>query len=262
MPGKVRPFRQFVLKICSRCDLACDHCYVYEYADQSWRGRPKVISDETVTKAAERIAEHARNHALAAVRIILHGGEPLLAGVTRLRHICEILRYQVEQVCELDLRIHTNGVLLSDVYEARTIIEAPAAAILAERRSPEDIATLRRLCAEADAIEGNPMDYLEAHHRFHNAVSDLAGNRTIALLARMIDAIIDAADLQLVKARLADESEIRAGHRAQRTHAKFIDLLESGDAAGAEQLWRKHLSEAGRHVTSAGEAETTLDVMG
>jgi uncharacterized protein len=114
MPGKVRPFRQFVLKICSRCDLACDHCYVYEYADQSWRGRPKVISDETVTKAAERIAEHARNHALAAVRIILHGGEPLLAGVTRLRHICEILRHEVEQVCELDLRIHTNGVLLDD----------------------------------------------------------------------------------------------------------------------------------------------------
>src|SRR6202041_3242678 len=59
--------------------------------------------------------------------------------------------------------LQANGVLLSDVYEARTIIEAPAAAILAERRSPEDIATLRRLCAEADAIEGNPMDYLEAH---------------------------------------------------------------------------------------------------
>ncbi len=114
MPEKVLPFRQFVLKICSRCDLACDHCYVYEYADQSWRGRPKVISDETVTKAAERIAEHARNHALAAVRIILHGGEPLLAGVSRLKRICEILRREVEQVCEVDLRIHTNGVLLDD----------------------------------------------------------------------------------------------------------------------------------------------------
>ena len=114
MPGRVLPFRQFVLKICSRCDLACDHCYVYEYADQSWRGRPKVISDETVTKAAERIAEHARNHALAAVRIILHGGEPLLAGATRLRHICGILRREVEQVCELDLRVHTNGVMLDD----------------------------------------------------------------------------------------------------------------------------------------------------
>jgi GntR family transcriptional regulator, transcriptional repressor for pyruvate dehydrogenase complex len=158
--------------------------------------------------------------------------------------------------------LQANGVLLSDVYEARTIIEAPAAAILAERSSPDDIAALRQLYAEADAIAGDPVEYLEAHHRFHNAVSDLAGNQTIALLARMIDAIIDAADFQLVKSRLADESEIRAGHRAQRTHARFIDLIESGDAAGAEQLWHKHLSEAGRHVTSVGIARTTLDVLG
>jgi DNA-binding FadR family transcriptional regulator len=158
--------------------------------------------------------------------------------------------------------LQANGVLLSDVYEARTIIETPAAAILAERSSPDDIVTLRQICAEADEIKDDPVEYLEAHHRFHNAVSDLAGNQTIALLARMIDAIIDAADFQLVKSRLADESEIRASHRAQRTHAKFIDFIESGDAAEAEQLWYKHLSEAGRRVTSAGLATTTLDVMG
>jgi uncharacterized protein len=116
MSGSVLPFRQVVLKVCARCDLACDHCYVYEQADQSWRGRPKMIADETVTRTAERIAEHARQHALPAVRVILHGGEPLLAGVDRLRRICEILRREVEQVCGLDLRIHTNGVLLDDDF--------------------------------------------------------------------------------------------------------------------------------------------------
>ena len=36
------PFSQVVLKIHGRCDLACDHCYVYEAAGQSWRGRPMV----------------------------------------------------------------------------------------------------------------------------------------------------------------------------------------------------------------------------
>ena len=36
------PLRQFVLKVHSRCDLACDHCYVYQSADQSWRGRGEV----------------------------------------------------------------------------------------------------------------------------------------------------------------------------------------------------------------------------
>ena len=40
MGGATVPLSQFVLKVHSRCDLACDHCYVYEAADQSWRGRP------------------------------------------------------------------------------------------------------------------------------------------------------------------------------------------------------------------------------
>jgi uncharacterized protein len=116
MSGSVTPFRQFVLKVCSRCDLACDHCYVYEGADQSWRSRPKVISGHAVTMAAERIAEHARRHALPEVRIVLHGGEPLLAGPSRLGWICAELRRVVGPASRLDLRIHTNGMRLSDEF--------------------------------------------------------------------------------------------------------------------------------------------------
>ena len=110
--GGELPFRQFVLKIHSRCDLACDHCYVYEHADQSWRGRPAVISPQTAAKAAARIAEHASLHRLTQVRVILHGGEPLLAGAVRLGAIAGDLRRAIEPVCQLDLRIHTNGVRL------------------------------------------------------------------------------------------------------------------------------------------------------
>ncbi len=114
MPADVLPFRQFVLKVHSRCDLACDHCYVYEHADQSWRGKPKVISAEVVAQTGVRIAEHARRHSLPGVRIILHGGEPLLAGASRLAQIAAALRAAVEPACALDLRIHTNGVRLDE----------------------------------------------------------------------------------------------------------------------------------------------------
>ncbi|SNT57959.1 uncharacterized protein SAMN05216276_106813 [Streptosporangium subroseum] len=110
------PFRQFVLKVHSRCDLACDHCYVYEHADQSWRGRPGVMSDEIIAWSALRIAEHVKEHALDRVHVVLHGGEPLLAGRDRLGRIAGDLRTQVGPLCELDLRIHTNGVLLDDGF--------------------------------------------------------------------------------------------------------------------------------------------------
>jgi uncharacterized protein len=107
------PVGQVVLKVHSRCDLACDHCYVYEAADQSWRGRPLVIADHVVSQAAERIAEHVAARDLPEVQVVLHGGEPLLAGRNRLRRIITELHRALAGTCRLDVRIHTNGVQLS-----------------------------------------------------------------------------------------------------------------------------------------------------
>jgi uncharacterized protein len=110
------PLSQFVVKVHSRCDLACDHCYVYESADQSWRTQPKVMSAEVVAKAAERIAEHVTEHDIGDVQIVLHGGEPLLAGSTRMRGIISQLHSVLADKCRLDLRIHTNGIRLNEQF--------------------------------------------------------------------------------------------------------------------------------------------------
>ncbi|PBC64229.1 FxsB family radical SAM/SPASM domain protein [Streptomyces sp. Tue6028] len=105
--------QQLVLKIHSRCDLACDHCYVYEHADQSWKGRPTFISEETLGIVARRFAQYAEEQKLPSVSVILHGGEPLLVGPVRMRNICAELTRTLGEVTELDLRIHTNGVQLN-----------------------------------------------------------------------------------------------------------------------------------------------------
>ncbi len=110
------PLSQFVLKVHSRCDLACDHCYVYQGPDQSWRGRPRAMPDAVIGQAARRIAEHAALHRLPVAHVVLHGGEPLLAGVARLRRVAAELRSALHGVCDLDLRIHTNGVLLDQEF--------------------------------------------------------------------------------------------------------------------------------------------------
>jgi uncharacterized protein len=110
------PLHQFVLKVHSRCDLACDHCYVYESADQSWRGRPMAISDEVIVQTAQRIAEHASLHRLRTVYVVLHGGEPLLVGRSKLRRVVTELRSALAGTCRLDLRIHTNGVSLDEGF--------------------------------------------------------------------------------------------------------------------------------------------------
>ncbi|CNE98033.1 Anaerobic sulfatase-maturating enzyme homolog YdeM [Mycobacterium tuberculosis] len=105
-------FRQFVLKVHSRCDLACDHCYMFEHADQSWRGRPTVMTASVMERVAGRIADHAKARGLGEVAVVLHGGEPLLAGPDHLADLIGVLRTRIAGTCDVDLRMHTNGVLL------------------------------------------------------------------------------------------------------------------------------------------------------
>ena len=108
------PFRQFVLKIHSRCNLSCAYCYVYELADQSWRHRPRIMSRRVVQATVTRIAEHVRDHGLRHVRVILHGGEPLLAGPAFITDLAAQLRASLPPGTTADLIVQTNGTLLDE----------------------------------------------------------------------------------------------------------------------------------------------------
>lgn len=106
------PIRQFIFKVNSRCNLACDYCYIYAMADQSWREQPMTMDAAVVEAASSSIAEHARRHRLSSVQVVLHGGEPLLAGPEQIRGIVSTVRRVVGAQTTVDVGIQTNGVLL------------------------------------------------------------------------------------------------------------------------------------------------------
>ena len=110
------PFREFIVKVHSRCDLACDYCYMYEMADQSWRSQPRAMSPETAELTAQRIGEHARAHGLPGVTLILHGGEPLLAGRDLIARLVTATRRAAGPGTAVTALVQTNGVGLSDAY--------------------------------------------------------------------------------------------------------------------------------------------------
>lgn len=107
------PFRDVVLKVHQRCNLACDYCYVYEMADQSWRTRPMLLSESVWRAAAGRMAAHARTHGLDRMRLVLHGGEPLMAGAARLERLIGDFRAAFDGVADLRVQVQTNGLLLN-----------------------------------------------------------------------------------------------------------------------------------------------------
>ncbi|WP_394621456.1 FxsB family cyclophane-forming radical SAM/SPASM peptide maturase [Lentzea sp. JNUCC 0626] len=104
-----RPFRQLILKTHARCDLACDHCYVYTMRDQRWSQRPRVMSSSVLRAVALRLEEHVRAHSLSSVEVVFHGGEPLLAGVD---HLVEAVRV-LSAAGPVRFALQTNGVLLT-----------------------------------------------------------------------------------------------------------------------------------------------------
>lgn len=69
-----------------------------------------------MTVVAARIAEHARQRALASVTVIIHGGEPLLAGMERIRFFAHAVRAALPAGCMADLRIQTNGLRLDEAF--------------------------------------------------------------------------------------------------------------------------------------------------
>jgi uncharacterized protein len=112
------PFREFVLKIHSRCDLACDYCYMYEMADQSWRTQPKRMSAAVAEQAAARIGEHVQAHSLSEITLVLHGGEPLLAGPDAIDHVLGAVRSAVGASVAVRASVQTNGVGLNERFLA------------------------------------------------------------------------------------------------------------------------------------------------
>jgi uncharacterized protein len=149
------------LKVHQRCDLACDYCYVYELADQSWRDRPKLMSSAVWRAAARRIAEHAREHHLTKVSIVLHGGEPLLAGADRLLRIVEDVRVALPLGCELAVGMQTNGVGLDE----KVLVRLAGAGI-----------------AIGVSVDGSPESH-DRHRKFRNGTGSRgAVDRALSLL--------------------------------------------------------------------------------
>ncbi|WP_045745896.1 FxsB family cyclophane-forming radical SAM/SPASM peptide maturase [Actinoplanes rectilineatus] len=114
----VAPARELVVKFHERCNIACDHCYMYEAADQGWRARPIRMAAPTVDRAAQRLGEHARAHGLGEVRVVLHGGEPLLAGVAAMESALRSFRDALPPGVRLEVAVQTNGILLTESFLA------------------------------------------------------------------------------------------------------------------------------------------------
>ena len=79
------------------------------------------------------------------------------------------------------LVLEYRGTTLQDVYDARTFIEAPCAALLAQRRTEHDLARLNEAVAHARGLMDDPQAFIRAHMEFHALVAEGQGAEAEAL---------------------------------------------------------------------------------
>ncbi|CAN5260914.1 MAG: GntR domain protein [Nocardioidaceae bacterium] len=159
------------------------------------------------------------------------------------------------------LVLQSQGALLSDVYDARLLLEGPVAEIVARTATPEDIALLTSINEEAALNSVDLVKTLAIHHKFHNTLMEMSNNMTLGLLSKMIDIILEQANFTHVRGRASEEDEALASKRAQRTHVKLVEHFEAGDVEAADELWRSHLAVSAKLVLTHSAARTALEVM-
>jgi GntR family transcriptional regulator, transcriptional repressor for pyruvate dehydrogenase complex len=122
-----------------------------------------------------------------------------------------------------------NRLAVDQLVEVRELIEVPAAELAARRAAGES----RHLF---DAIPPRRPDDPYPHNwAFHATVLRLSGNEMLEVLARPINAILEA--------RFDRTGLDRAYWAAiDREHQEIADRIEYGDAAGAAQSMRLHLA--------------------
>lgn len=105
-----------VVKVASRCNLNCTYCYMYNAGDNSWKKQPKVMSHAAIIKLGKRIAEHCTANGLRYFTVVMHGGEPLLAGMEFFRDFTNTLRNCLGAEVKLQLLVQTNATLLTEEW--------------------------------------------------------------------------------------------------------------------------------------------------
>jgi DNA-binding FadR family transcriptional regulator len=162
----------------------------------------------------------------------------------------------------IGLVLQSQGATLQDVFDARLLLEAPAAGMLAEAEDRDDIvAQLRKVLAEEEAVLHQPVELSHAYGRFHDLIVALSGSQTFEVLTSVSSRMI-----QVQADRYTSAKAGRAGHRvasdaAHRTHLRFVELVAAGAAQDAQELWRKHLAAGDSELHGDPDVNSVLDLL-
>jgi GntR family transcriptional repressor for pyruvate dehydrogenase complex len=139
----------------------------------------------------------------------------------------------------LAVTLQLQGTTAGDLDVARQLIEPRLAGRMAERHTVDDLdalgAAVDRAQLAADAFDRTAFGAAAAG--MHETLMERAGNTTLATISRLLHAMV--AQYYIRSAAMSDQEKM---WRAVRSYRKLVRLITAGDAAAAEEHWRKQMT--------------------
>jgi len=124
-----------------------------------------------------------------------------------------------------------------DLTEARPHIEVPAAGLAAQRRTDEELETLRHIVA-AMSTETDPESWVALDSSFHAAIARASGNK---VFESVVAEIRDAQAHQSETLNMVADRQ----HASDIEHQQILAAIEAGSAEAASKAMVEHLRAVG-----------------
>lgn len=136
----------------------------------------------------------------------------------------------------------------AEIFQAREALEGLAAAIAADRATPEQLRNLRDVVTQMEHVlnAGDLVGLLPLASQFHQIVVEAANQAVVAQLLEMLHAPLIRHQFRIILVPGRKESSL----------AEFRDILtclEQRDAAGAERAMRHHLVQLRQSLHQASQ---------
>jgi DNA-binding FadR family transcriptional regulator len=175
----------------------------------------------TVVREAVRTLS---SQGLIAVR---HGSGMWVQPPDRWRYLDPLVLFEV-------IRSGREDELLDELLEVRRIIEGEGAALASERRTDEDLNSLRyvldRLAETGEDLE----TYTRLDGEFHDQILVVARNRLLREALKPVVAVLDAGRAITIRQPGAAEGSVRG-------HEEIYASIERGDPKAAREAMHRHI---------------------
>ncbi len=131
--------------------------------------------------------------------------------------------------------IRLKRMTLSDLAEARTVVEAATASLAAQRADAAAVSRLQQNVNAARPLLREPITHADVSMDFHVELARAAGNE-------VLEATVEAYR-QLLVPSIRDVRDDKSGRATQRAHEELVEAVRRHDPDGARDIMLTHLAD-------------------